>query len=145
MQTAEELRKTIDEACIRFASIPEKDWNHKPLPEKWSKKEILGHLTDSAFNNHRRFVVTQYDQNNKIIYLQDDWVRINAYQQIKTDELIHLWKLLNKQIARVMESIPTEKLLCTCDTGKQGKDLKTLKFLMEDYIAHMNHHLGKII
>lgn len=138
------LKKLVAESLQKFEAITEPNWNNKPIPAKWSKKEILGHLTDSAHNNLRRFIITQYEQNNKIVYNQDEWVSINAYQHIPAKDIIQLWKLLNLQIAHVTANIPDEHLLFTCDTGKQGQDLKTLQFLMDDYIVHMNHHLHKI-
>ncbi len=144
MKTTYSLKDLIEQTLVHFNAIAEKEWSLKPTPNKWSKKEILGHLIDSAHNNLRRFIVTQYDQNNKIIYLQDDWVKLNDYHQVDFKELIQLWKLLNLQIARIIDHIPPENRNYTCDTGKQGGDLKTLEFLAEDYVVHMQHHLRAI-
>lgn len=138
------LPQIITSSLSKFTAIKIDDWSKKPSPTKWSKKEILGHLCDSAFNNMRRFIVTQYQQNDKIFYLQDDWVRIQDYQNTDVNNLITLWKLLNNQIAIIVESIPDYLLQNTCDTSKDEQQLYTLEFLMNDYVDHMNHHLSQI-
>lgn len=144
METAVELRMIIDKSLPAFDAISDEDWNLKPSPDKWSKKQILGHLTDSAQTNLRRFVVTQFLPNEKIIYHQDEWVDLQDYQGAEISDVITLWKSLNLQIARTISSIPEGKLQDTCDTGKDSVELHTLDFLITDYIAHMKHHLAQI-
>ena len=78
------LKNIVEEELHRFAEIYEEDWAYKISPEKWSKKEILGHLCDSALSNIRRFVVTQYKENENIVYDQDFWVKAQNYQNIPT-------------------------------------------------------------
>src|SRR3984893_18905847 len=102
--TIEHLQKIIINYSGRLSAIPEKTWSHKPGPGKWSKKEILGHLIDSAQNNIRRFVVAQYDERPKIVYNQDKWVVIANYQHYNLPDLISLWYLLNKHICQVLKS-----------------------------------------
>lgn len=139
-----ELRDLIASCVDRFTALPESEWVAKPNPAKWSKKEVLGHLIDSALNNHRRFIVTQYAQNHRIVYYQDQWVFFQGYQQADTQELIALWRLLNLQIVRVLEIMPEHVYLHTCDTGKDGADLHTLEWLAMDYVEHLKHHLEQI-
>ena len=105
---------------------------------------MLGHLIDSALNNHRRFVVTQYVQNQNIVYDQDQWVLLQDYQGTDTLDLIHLWRLLNLQIARILETMPESASNNQCDTGKGGAELHTLGWLASDYIPHMKHHMEQI-
>ena len=141
---AAELRTVVAEYTTRFSELQEPEWAAKPNPAKWSKKEVLGHLIDSALNNHRRFVVTQYIQNQNIVYDQDQWIAIQDYQNSDTRELIQLWRLLNLQIAGILETMPESVWNTRCDTGKNGEELHTLAWLAADYIPHMKHHLGQI-
>jgi hypothetical protein len=105
MQTAaSELKTTINEYLPQLNKLDEDASSVKPLPNKWSKKEIIGHLIDSAQNNIRRFVVAQYEDNPEIKYRQDDWVRINNYQSYSLTDLIDLWYLLNKQIVSILSN-----------------------------------------
>ena len=140
MQQADELDQLILAVHSKLLHADPAGWRAKPAPEKWSKVEIIGHLVDSAQNNLRRFVVSQYQQNEKIVYYQDEWVRCQNYQQADLSDLISLWLLLNKQLVRTLRSIPVEKLANTCDTGKQEVEFHTLSFLAEDYIVHLKHH-----
>lgn len=134
----------VDAGLQRFQTISEEEWNYKATPEKWSKKEIIGHLCDSAFTNIRRFVVTQYKENENIVYDQNEWVKIQNYQNVPTDEVISLWKTLNYQIVRVVENIPDEALQRTCDTTKTELQVFTLEFIINDYVEHLQHHLKAI-
>ncbi|MBW4891958.1 DinB family protein [Mucilaginibacter sp. HMF5004] len=121
------------------------DWESKPSSDVWSKKEILGHLADSANNNLNRFIRCTYEQNFKLVYLQNDWVAVQHYQQTKVDDLLTLWRLLNKQISRVLSNYPDSMLQNTCDTGKDEVSLRTVEWLAADYVQHLEHHLKQIL
>ena len=140
--TLESLAKAIgdfldtDQATI--------DWNTKPARGKWSKKEIVGHLIDSAQINLQRFVRCTYEENFKLIYEQDEWVAAAHYQQTEVKEILDLWILLNRQILRVLSNYPVDRLSVKCDTDKNGVALHTVEWLAEDYVRHMRHHLAQI-
>ncbi|WP_337084520.1 DinB family protein [Elizabethkingia anophelis] len=138
------LRTIIDTELKRFEIISEDEWSYKASPEKWSRKEILGHLCDSAFTNIRRFVVTQYKENENIVYDQDEWVKAQNYQNIPAAEVINLWKSLNYQIVHIVENIPDEVLQRTCDTSKTTPEILTLEVLIKGYVDHLHHHLKTI-
>src|SRR6185295_15411456 len=105
---ASELNKIIEDHVSSLRSVTQKEFHFKPSPTKWSKKEILGHLVDSAQNNIRRFIVAQYDERPKIVYNQDRWVAITNYQQYPLTELINLWYQLNRHICQVLTFMSTE-------------------------------------
>lgn len=138
------LKNIVEEELLRFEEINEEDWANKISPEKWSKKEILGHLCDSALSNIRRFVITQYKENENIVYEQDFWVKVQNYQNILTSDIISLWRVLNLQIVHVVENIPDEDLQRTCDMTKIEPQNFTLEFIINDYISHLQHHLKAI-
>ncbi|MCZ4245169.1 DinB family protein [Pedobacter punctiformis] len=139
-----EILMLVKQALTDFESITEEAWNDKPQPLKWSKKELLGHLVDSASNNTRRLIVGQYEQGAKIVYHQDEWVSYQNYQEASVADVKILWKLLNDQIARVIEKIPENKLQNVCDTGKGKVEMHTLAYFIEDYVVHLKYHLKQI-
>lgn len=138
------LKNIVEEQLLRFEEMYEEDWAYKVSPEKWSKKEILGHLCDSALANIRRFVITQYKENENIVYDQDFWVKAQNYQNVPTSDIISLWKFLNFQIVNTIENIPDEALQRTCDMTKAEPQIFTLEFIINDYISHLQHHLKAI-
>ena len=138
------LKNIVDEELQKFQNIPEEEWSQKISSEKWSKKEIIGHLCDSAFTNIRRFVVTQYKENENVVYDQNEWVKAQNYQNVPTNDLIDLWKSLNYQLVHIVENIPDEALQRTCDTTKTESRIFTLEFLINDYVDHLQHHLKAI-
>lgn len=139
-----EVLMLVGQALLDFNKISKESWDEKPNPIKWSRKELLGHLIDSASNNLRRLIVGQYEQGTKIVYHQDEWVAYQNYQEMDVDEVKTLWKLMNDQIARVIGRIPQSKLDNTCDTGKGKVEVHTLVYFIEDYIVHLKYHLKQI-
>jgi hypothetical protein len=144
VKTIEKLEEYTLSIPARFLALDESLINDKPDPHKWSKKEIFGHLIDSAINNLQRIIRVQYEPGVKIVYSQNDWVSIGDYQHLDTESLIQLWISLNRQFIRVVKRFPTEKLASEIDTGKSSNELHTAEFLITDYLAHMGHHLSQI-
>src|SRR5688572_1600872 len=138
---ANELKTLIEQYRDALLAIPENRMVAKSAPGKWSKKEMMGHLVDSAQNNIRRFIVTQFEERPHIVYNQDNWVTAAGYQVYDTPELIQLWYLLNLQIARILENMSKETALRYCNTEK----LHTLEWLATDYIKHLRHHLFEVL
>lgn len=140
-KTVDELNQIVDTFAAKIGTIGEKDFVAKPLPHKWSRKEVLGHLIDSAHNNLRRFICGQYENTPKITYDQDFWVAANNYQQMDKTDVITMWKLMNQRIGAVLSNIPEQSYSRNCDTGS----LHPIEWLAEDYVRHMKHHLNQII
>ena len=138
-----QLSKIIEDYQAMMNSINEEKFSFKPGPQKWSKKEILGHIIDSAQNNIRRFIVSQYENTPTIVYNQDQWVEIGNYQKDLSKELIQLWVLLNKRICNILDNMPDDALLRTCATD--GNKSHTIVFLAQDYLKHLLHHLHQVV
>ena len=138
---ANELNRTIEYYKEQLDQLDEVAADLKTAPGKWSKKEILGHLIDSAQNNLRRFIVAQYEESPTILYQQDDWVRLNNYQGKRLEDVIELWYLTNKQIVGVLENTDRIAAKRTCNVGT----LQTINWLGTDYIKHLKHHLHQIL
>lgn len=139
---AKQLTQIIENSLHEFKSITQEDWEVKPAPNKWCKKEILGHLIDSSLNNIHRFVRIKHGDETNIWYQQDAWVEANDYQHQDLESLKNLWRAVNLQIARVWAKTWETDLEKTIPVKDETP---TFKFLMEDYIDHMNHHLRQII
>jgi len=135
------LEAIIDQHTAALHAMLKDKLAYKPSPTKWSKKEIIGHMIDSAQNNIRRFIVAQYEDEPYIVYKQDDWVSISNYQNYDTTNLINLWQLMNKHLAAVLKNIPAEKMQRRCRT----QEMHTLEWLAEDYVKHLRHHLHQVL
>lgn len=136
----------IDQLAQRYRSFSEDELIVKSAPGKWSRKEILGHLIDSAINNLKRFTEIQVSQQPYFIqsYKQDELVSVNSYNQLPIEHLIHLWQSLNQQIVYVVESIPADKLNYKVDPQYDNHEMKTLGWIICDYVAHMEHHIKQL-
>lgn len=126
-------------------AISETDFQHKPAPEKWSKKEILGHLIDSARHNLNRFSETPFAASpyQAQPYHPDNQVAINRYQQADTEHLVTLWQGLNRQIYTLVQALTHAQLALPLVTP--GGEHRTLRWLIEDYAEHLEHHLNQIL
>jgi len=141
-----QLEKHIGSFPVKLKQLPSAELLNKPAAGKWSKKEILGHLIDSAINNLKRFTEIQFlPQPYKVIsYDQVNLVIVNDYQNQPLDQLLDLWQALNRQIVSAVRNIPAEKLSSPVDPQYENKELKTLAWIICDYVAHMEHHFRQI-
>lgn len=143
-ETVEEFRSTIEAATTQLRAITEAASSERPAPTKWSKKEIIGHLIDSASNNHQRFVRLQLgDQLSLPGYEQEGWVGVQQYQNESWEQLVQLWKSYNLHLLHLMAHVLEDKLQNTCAIG--GNPPVTLEFIMVDYVRHMRHHLKQAL
>jgi hypothetical protein len=141
---AQLLRATIDAYRPRLDAINDAAAADKPLAEKWSRKEILGHLVDSAANNHQRFVRLQdAAQDVKLTYEQAFWVNTQRYADEDWRELVAFWHAYNRHLARVVAAIAPAALENLCEMGYAER--KPLRYVVEDYIRHLRHHLEQIV
>ncbi len=138
---AKELEATLQQHFSPLKSMEESTLAYKTSPIKWSKKEVIGHLIDSAQSNIRRFVMAQYEENPTIVYNQDKSVAIAGYQQWDSTDLIELWYLLNKQICEILKNTSLETAQRQCRT----EELHTIEWLAQDYIKHLKHHLHQVL
>lgn len=137
----EKLRIFLDKVPARLKEIAEPQ--SKPASDKWSAKEELGHLIDSAANNHQRIVRVQSEDKLSLPgYQQDQWVKVHGYQRRDWQELIELWSSFNQQLLIAATSVPDAAWANTCRISDLGP--LTLKVVFEDYLDHMLHHLEHI-
>lgn len=127
----------------KLSNLVEAEFSVKPRPDKWSKKEILGHLIDSAANNHHRFVRSQFENYPMIPYAQNEWVRHNFYQEIDSRQLIALWTSYNKHLLEIIRRIPAEYL--ENKLAAPDGTVYSLGFLISDYVEHLEYHMKQIL
>jgi hypothetical protein len=150
----EDLRTTVVRASEELASVADEVAARRPAAGKWSAKEIIGHLVDSASNNHQRFVRAQF-QGDLVFpgYEQDDWVAVQRYQDAPWPALLTLWREYNLHIARVIEAIPRETRLREHTRHNLHERAwqalaadrpATLDYFMRDYVGHLHHHLRQV-
>jgi hypothetical protein len=136
-QDCAEIRATL------FA-FPAAEANKPYRPGGWTRKQVLGHLLDSAANNHQRFVRAALDGHySGPSYQQEGWAEIHGYAELPWETLLELWHGAHGLLERLVARIPEERFGAMCVVG-EGAPV-TLQFLIEDYIAHQRHHLGQIL
>lgn len=149
----EELKKVVDRlqehintVPSKFLKYPEGELRRKPAPDKWSKKELLGHLIDSATNNHQRFIKAQFQKEPFILepYEQEEWNRIQKYNEIDTKFLVEFWRMYNLHIVQLISNFPEEKLKIKCKSTDERETAENILLLIIDYADHMDHHLRQI-
>ena len=151
---AAELRSAVLEAEPALRALGGRA-DRRPGPGKWSPKEVIGHLVDSACNNHARFVVAQESEDLVFsTYAQDHWVRAQDYRSSDWNELVDLWKGYNLHLAHVIERASAEAV--SRPRAKHNLDRiafelvpaeepTTLGYLMADYVTHLRHHLASVL
>ena len=150
-----DLRDAVDRAVPRLLALDDEASRRQRAPDKWSPRQIIGHLIDSACNNHARFVRAQL-QDDLLFpgYEQEAWVTVQRYQDVPWAELVALWAAYNRHIARLMSAAPESEL--TRSRVRHSLDAiawqpvpterpATLGYFMRDYIGHLHHHLRQVL
>jgi DinB superfamily len=152
---AQRLVDALRRATPTLLALDDGATQKRPAPGKWSPREIIGHLVDSAGNNHQRFVRFR-DREDLVVdgYEQDAWVEAQHYQDAPWRELVLLWLTYNRHLARLMAATPAADR--DRDRSVHNLHLRafrpvpadrpaTLGYFMNDYVAHLEHHLGQIL
>lgn len=149
-----DFAQTIESAAQQLLLISEEQSAAPRAEDHWSSKQILGHLIDSAANNHARFVLGQL-KDDLIFpgYDQNGWVKTNHYQESPWPQLIDLWRAYNRHLHHLMSHADRARLNTPCTlhtlqeiafkTVPQSAPV-TLEYLMKDYVDHLKHHLDQI-
>jgi len=139
------LADMVQSEAAALRSLSENDaWTRPFGPSTWSPKEELGHLIDSAANNHVRFVRAAIEPEFRgPKYAQDDWVSVHGYQDMSWSSIVAFWVQYNTFLAGLIGRIPEDKFTTPCFIG-DGEPV-TLRFLIEDYRVHAQHHLDHLL
>ena len=143
IHTAAQLRTSVTEMLPLFERADDASTLRRARPDSWCAREILGHLIDSACNNHRRFIVGQSRDTSRLDgYEQNAWVSRQRYADVPWRELVSLWSAYNLHLAHVMTCVDET----TIDRELAGPDGSpvTLRFIIDDYVVHLRHHLEQI-
>lgn len=149
-----ELRMVVENTASRLAAISDEASQNARVDGEWSARLVLGHLIDSAVNNHQRFVRAQFSDDLVFEgYQQEDWIRVQRYDEAAWMDLINLWRVYNLHLAHVIERIPDEVLTRQRSAHSLDKiawrtvpadQPTTLLYLIKDYLAHMREHLRQL-
>jgi len=149
-----DFRSTVVNATERLRTISPEQSARKSSPEKWSIKEVLGHLIDSAANNHQRFVRAQFTDDLVFPgYEQEKWVNAQNYYEEDWSAMVQLWSSYNLHLLHVIAAIPEATLMRArirhnldqiALNPVDKKDPTTLDYFVRDYLVHMKHHLDQI-
>lgn len=153
-QFLNEFRETISSATVRLSEFTADEAARETSPGQWSAKEILGHLIDSANNNHQRFVRAQFTDDLVFPgYEQDRWVDVQKYREASWPDLIQLWSAYNLHLLHLISVIP-EPTLTRPRTRHNldqiawktvdANEATTLEYFIRDYVGHLRHHLNQI-
>jgi hypothetical protein len=141
---ADVLANLVSSAYPKLRAISEAQASDKPYPERWSYKGVLGHLIDSAANNHQRFVRMQELPNiGTFRYSPEHWVRAQHYESQRWSDIVELWHRYNLHLTYVIEHVDPDSLGNLCDVG--DPEPESLKSIIEGYVRHVEHHLKQIL
>lgn len=141
---ANEIRAIIARSVPVLRSFSSESAGNTPASGVWSKKEILGHLIDSAANNHQRIVRgAQNCASDFPTYSQNRWVEIQKYNETNWNELVDLFSIVNGHLCRVIDVLPPKVFSNPCNVGKE--EPVTLEYLIADYQRHLLYHLQQIL
>ena len=130
---------------LKLTNLPIETITLKRNNQNRTIKQILGHLIDSASNNHQRMIRLQYNTNLTFPdYRQDNdlWIALQDFQTEDWNNLIQLWKYFNLHMVQVIKSVDQSKLDNYWHDFEGTK--VSLKEMIEGYLWHINLHLNEI-
>ena len=139
------LEELLKKGLEYIAQSSELELSNKESEKKWSKKEILGHLIDSGINNLQRFTEIQFENKPYKIrnYNQNELIKANDYQNSDTKEIVEFWSSINHRILSLIKKQTETTLSYKIELKKDN--FCDLRFLIDDYVAHLQHHLQQIM
>jgi len=141
---AEYLRDTLERELPVLAAMSDEQTSGPVAAGKWTPKQELGHLLDSAANNHIRFVrATLESKFDGVGYQQDAWVNLHHYNGMPWSRIVDLWGAYNRLLVHLVERIPDDALGAPCRIGNNQP--ATLGFVIDDYVLHMRYHLDRLL
>ncbi len=146
---ASDLGRTVAQAKPLLMNLDNADTSTSPSEGKWSKKEILGHLLDSASNNHQRFVRATLQRTTQGTtftfpgYDQNPLVELQRFNDVDWNFLVDFWASYNRFLAHVINNLPVDAAKITCNIGNNPP--ATLEWIASDYVAHLKHHLNQVL
>jgi len=143
-EIAEKIRKDFAAARPKLLALDPALARQKNSPDVWSRQETLGHLIDSALNNHQRIVRASHNAAADFpTYDQNRWVQVQRFGEMNWLELVDLFSLINNHLCRVIDHLPEDVLGNPCNIGRQTP--VTLRFVIEDYHRHLRLHLEQVL
>ena len=141
---AADLHAALTEGLGIFAGVDEALSGVRAKPDGWCAREIVGHLIDSACNNHRRFILGQTPGLAKFDgYDGDVWVSRQRYADESWADIVALWAAYNRHLRYVISRTPVEHLMLSA-TSPDCADVVAVGFVMQDYVGHIRHHLEQV-
>jgi hypothetical protein len=151
---SERLSAALERAEPMLFAFSDEEASARPGSNDWSPKEIIGHLIDSASNNHQRFVRAQLSDDLLFLgYDQEGWVSVQRYRERPWASLVTLWSEYNLHLVRVIVGVPDEarykpRLIHNLDQIAwkvvPKEEPTTLEYFMSDYVGHLENHLKQI-
>ncbi|MGA7245412.1 MAG: DinB family protein [Terracidiphilus sp.] len=143
-EVAQAFRADLDDVHRALLSVPASLADVPWREGGWTRKQIVGHLLDSATNNRQRFVRATSDGSfNGPNYVQDAWVAAHGYADQPWGTLLGWWEAEHEILMAVVDRIPDSRLDAACVMDEDAP--VTLRFLIEDYVAHQRWHLKQLL
>ncbi len=142
-QLADDFLARLASSESDLRAVTELEATETYKPDAWTRKQVLGHLIDSAINNHVRFVMAALDgEYTGPAYHAQGWVEMHDYANMLWSELLDLWRAHNSLLARVVRQVPEDRLTAECRVGSDQS--VRLRYVIEDYLHHMEEHITEI-
>lgn len=143
-EVLKEFQDTLESAYQKLYAMPAALTESPWAQGKWTRKQVLGHLIDSASTNHQRFVRGQLSKHAVIPgYNPDQWVEVQKYQELPWLTILNLWYAYNQHLLGIASKIESDKLDNVIQIAGESFEAP-LRWWVTDYVRHLRHHLGQV-
>ena len=141
---ARELDRVLAASIPDLVAITDLNAAEPHVAGKWSRKQIIGHLIDSASNNHQRFVRGVETRGGKFPgYDQEFCVQLQRPNEAPWSVLVDLWSSYNRYLSHVIAALPAEAAGYPMQVGTNSE--VDLLWIAVDYVEHLKHHVNQLL
>lgn len=140
-EQAAALQEVIDRYSKLFQGIGDATAGIVLAQDKWSLKQILGHLIDSASNNHQRILRLKQDSELHFPdYEAFSWLDASDYNSFTFSHLTQMFVLYNRHLAQLIVGLPENVLSNQWIVTWGDVGSINLKDLVIHYVDHLETH-----
>ena len=136
-------RKTPTLLADLVVSVPEKKLHERPVPDKWSVRELLAHFADAEIVSTWRYrQMIEHDGCQLPGYDQELWHKLGEYSSRRPEESVMLFRLLREANLRMFAQLTPEQWQRHGVHAERGP--MTVQDLARQIAGHDLNHLEQI-
>ena len=133
------LARQLDEALAFFRALPPEMGDHRYAPEKWSVKEVVGHVADAErIFAYRALRIARADETPLPGFEENPYVANASFGDRTLESLVDEWADVRRATLSLLRGLPAEAWTRRGTASGFGVSVRGLAGIVA---GHLEHHL----